>query len=377
MDKSNNKKIILPSWGTKPNITNSNNNSSRNKPKIKNTNINVIILPKHVRNKTEPKLPSPSTPPQQHEPILTKPQKQVTDYFEESLNLFNKIHFYLDQSQKNNSNGLTHNMLMLKQHQHMKHNINVINVNKKKLTAVEKEMIVNDIEQSSKERKCKYNELFKLINESIVDIMDAIRKNNGVIKTYSKDILDGLSDIGNISEIKKLSSIIDEDTMLVGLERALSGSFFINKDELCDISDSAMEEHNKQFDNSNNKNNNKEQYSSVISENESSTIINNNDDLCTLSEDNNNSNSNSNNNKNSSNNECSYKNNSNSNNHIKSLNNHQLVIKPFSKPSSNIHSNIAKSKTQISPTISPKVCLVAPQSNNNNNTNNNNNCIIF
>ena len=377
MDKSNNKKIILPSWGTKPNITNSNNNSSRNKPKIKHTNINVIILPKHVRNKTEPKLPSPPTPPQQHEPILTKPQKQVTDYFEESLNLFNKIHFYLDQSQKNNSNGITHNMLMLKQHQHMKHNIKVVNVNKKKLTAIEKEMIVNDIEQSSKERKCKYNELFKLINESIVDIMDAIRKNNGVIKTYSKDILDGLSDIGNISEIKKLSSIIDEDTMLVGLERALSGSFFINKDELCDISDSAMEEH-KQFDNSNNKNNNKEQYSSVISENESSTIINNNDDLCTLSEDNNNNSNNKriSDNKNN-NNECSYKNNSNSNNHIKSLNNHQLVIKPFSKPSSNIHSTIAKSKTQISPTISPKAHLITPKNNNNNNTNNNNNCIIF
>ena len=55
-----------------------------------------IIQSKHVRNKTEPKIVLSNE-------TATKP---ISQYFEESLELLNAIHYYLDLSAENNNKPL-------------------------------------------------------------------------------------------------------------------------------------------------------------------------------------------------------------------------------------------------------------------------------
>ena len=138
-----------------------------------------IIQSKHVRNKTEPKIVLSNE-------TATKP---ISQYFEESLELLNAIHYYLDLSAENNNKPL----LSSKKKKKSK--------NKIKLSSEKKKHISNEIVTSSNKRKETYRHLFDSIDQSL----DTIKKN-----LVEKVELVNESDEEEISNIIKLSTIKDD-----------------------------------------------------------------------------------------------------------------------------------------------------------------------
>ena len=138
-----------------------------------------IIQSKHVRNKTEPKIFL-------NNETATKP---ISQYFEESLELLNSIHYYLDLSAENNNKPL----ISPKNRKKIK--------NKIKISPEDKKRISNEIAIASKERKETYRHLFDSIEQSL----DTIKQN-----LVEKVELVNESDEEEISNIIKLSTIKDD-----------------------------------------------------------------------------------------------------------------------------------------------------------------------
>lgn len=299
--------------------SNKTNNTNESNALIKEKNINECI---HNNNNNKVDLKSANH---------CKQSKHIADYFEESLNIFNAIRFYLEKSQKNNSISMRDNILKIKSC----NNNNIYNSNKLKhlLSLQEKQIIMNDIEKRSLERKKNYNALFNNINESIINIKNTINNNSDIISYKQLNT----KDVYNLSSIHKVSSSKDEDTTIycgVGYNENNN-----DDNDFCNLSDSAMEEHiDKTIINNNDLN--------TINESESGSIINNNDDYSI--------------------NENTISSISNRFLNDDNIRKHQLITKSFSKYAltSNINTNITLTLKQPSQIITQ-------------NNNDKNNCCIF
>ena len=192
--------------------SNKTNNTNESNVLIKEINGNDNIHSNHENNKFDSQLNKSFHHCNQ--------SKHIADYFEESLNILNAIHFYLDKSQKNNSISMSEDILKLKScnnndvYDSNQHNHNV----KHLLSLHEKEIIMKDIEKRSVERKNKYNTLFSNINESILSLSDnknlkeAVCLSSG-IRILRQDKWEALcsfiiSQNNNIPRIKKLVSAL-------------------------------------------------------------------------------------------------------------------------------------------------------------------------
>lgn len=152
--------------------------SAKKASKTNQNNIS-IIQSKHVRNKTEPKIVL-------NNETATKP---ISQYFEESLELLNTIHYYLDLSAENNNKPLVY-----------------VSNKKKKKSKISKEIkkqIENEIVMESNERKETYKRLFESIDQSL----DTIKQN-----LVEKVELVNESEEEEISNIIKLSTIKDDES---------------------------------------------------------------------------------------------------------------------------------------------------------------------